>query len=203
MTFPPRPLAALVLAGAGVVAHAAPAVRTGTLVFDTDVVQIGFTLASAAPVSIWTDSWMAGVNFDPTVSVFDAALNLVATGDDTSDPALLHPGQGGYDSELDFASLAAGSYVLTLSASGNDPVGATLSAGFSLAGTAPVAIADWNQPSYDINRNDQKGGFWRVDIEGATTVAAVPAVPEPGTWASMIVGLVAAAVMIGRRSARR
>ena len=205
MTTPrlPRTLAVFALAGAAVCAHAAPVAISGTLTYDTDVVLISFSLAAAAPVSIWTDSWSAGLDFDPTISVFDAASTLVATGDDTADPALLHAGQGGYDGELDFASLAAGTYTLSLSASGNDPVGPSLADGFSLAGTTPIAIANWNQPSYDLNKNDQKGGFWRVNIDGATTVAAVPAVPEPSTWVSMVVGLLAAAAMIGGRSGKR
>ncbi len=200
----PRLAAALVLAGAAALAHAVPVARSGTFVFNTDVVRVAFSLAAAAPVSIWTDSWQAGLNVDPTLSVFDAASSrLVATGDDTPDPARLHAGQGGYDGSLDFASLAAGSYLLTLSASGNDPVGPLLSNGFSLQGTTPIPVADWNQPSYDVNKSDQKGGFWRVQIDGATTVAAVPAVPEPSTWASMLGGLIAAAVLVGRRTTGR
>ncbi len=194
-----RILAALALAVGAAAAHAVPVVRSGNLVDNTDVVEIAFTLASAAPVSIWTDSWSAGLNFDPTISVFDAASTLlVATGDDTPDPTLLHAGQGGYDGELDFTLLAAGRYVLTLSASGNDPVGPTLAAGFSLAGTTPIAIADWNQPSYDINRNDQKGTFWRVNVEGSSAVAAVP---EPSEIVMLTVGLAVVAALVRRRRA--
>ncbi|MEP6504260.1 MAG: DVUA0089 family protein, partial [Betaproteobacteria bacterium] len=160
-----RAAAALALALAGFGAHAADATFAGQLVFDTDVVRIDFTLASAGNVAFWTDSWQAGLNFDPTLSMFDATGHLIATGDDTADPAALHAGQGGYDSDIEQA-LAAGHYILTLSASGNDPLGATLADGFSLDGTAPILISEWNQPSYDINKNDQKGGFWELRLTG-------------------------------------
>lgn len=178
-------------------AQAADFTVTGHLGFNTDVVLIGFDLAAPGNVNLTTDSWMSGLNFDPTLSVFNSNTTLIATGDDTADPALLRPGQGGFDSSIDLPSLAAGHYTLSLSASGNDPLGTTLAAGFSLVGTTPIAIADWNQPGYDINTNDQKGSFWRVQLAGVDSIAAP--VPEPGSWALMAAGLLGLAGFVRQR----
>lgn len=194
-TFNPlRSLAAVALALAALGAQAADFTISGNLGYNTDVVQIDFTLASASTVTLWTDSWAAGLNFDPTLSVFDASSQLLVTGDDTTDPAALLPGQGGYDSQITLA-LASGHYLLSLSASGNDPLGSSFGDGFSLTGTTPIKIADWNQPSYDINKNDQKGSFWRVHLDGVATIAAVP---EPSKWAMLLAGL-SGVVVVSRR----
>ncbi len=190
--------AAFTLALGALGAHAADATFSGQLQFDTDVVRIDFTLASAGSVAFWTDSWQAGLNFDPTLSMFDAAGNLIVTGDDTPDIGSLHAGQGGYDSDIE-ASLAAGHYILTLSASGNDPLGATLADGFSLAGTPPILISEWNQPSYDINKNDQKGGFWELRLTG---VDAASVVPEPAGAALLLAGLALLAARVTRKAPR-
>ena len=200
-TFALHVAAAMTIAGSVAVdARAADIPVTGNLVYNTDVVQIDFTLSSTADVTLWTDSWLAGLNFDPSLSLFDASLALLETGDDTADPALLLPGQGGYDSQIHISSLAAGAYHLTLTASGNDPLGTTLGDGFSLVGTTPIPISEWNQPSYDINANDQKGSFWRVHLDGIDSVAAVP---EPSEMALMLAGLAAVTWVARRRASRR
>ena len=196
-----RAAATLALAGAAALsAHGAQAADlsfSGTLIYNTDVVLIEFSLATAAAVTLWTTSWMAGLNFDPTLALFARNGSLLLVGDDTSDPAALLPGQGGYDSQIALPALAAGSYRLTLSASGNDVVGPTLADGFSLAGTVPVLLADWAQPSHDINANDQKGGTWQMHLTGVDQAAVVP---EPGQWALLLLGLVG---MAGLAAANR
>jgi hypothetical protein len=196
-----RSLACSLLAG-GLAAgsHAADVVVSGHLTYNTDVVRIDFTLASTSDVTLWTDSWLAGLNFDPSLTLFDAGFARIVPGDDTSDPAALLPGQGGYDSQIRLASLAPGVYHLTLTASGNDPLGPTLADGFSLVGTTPIPIVEWNQPSYDINANDQKGTFWRVHLDN---VGAVTAVPEPSEIALMLAGLVAIGGVTRRRARQR
>lgn len=183
-----RSLVAVALAGVAFVSQAANVARIGNLVYNTDVVRIDFSVGVPSAVTLWTDSWQAGLNFDPTLALFDAGFSLVTIGDDTADPAALLPGQGGFDSQIHFHALAPGDYHLALSASGNDALGPFLSSGFSLTGTTPILISDWNQPSYDINANDQKGSFWQVHLDGVGSVVAP--VPEPSEIVLMLTGLV-------------
>jgi hypothetical protein len=190
-----RAFAALSLVVASLGAHAADTTLTGQLVYDTDVVLINVTLASASSVDFWTDSWRAGLNFDPTLSLFDSTGLLLLTGDDTPDPASLHAGQGGYDSDIAL-SLAAGHYLLALSASGNDPLGGTLADGFSLQGTTPIRLDQWTQPSSDLNYNDQKGGDWALHLSG---VGSAGVVPEPTEALLMLSALVLMAGALRRK----
>ena len=185
-----RSAATLALSIAGALsaptAQAADIAFSGSLVYNTDAAQIDFSLTAPGTVMLWTTSWQAGLNFDPTLALFSGNGSLLQVGDDSSDPAALLPGQGGFDGQIALPTLAAGSYHLMLSASGNDAVGPTLANGFSLAGTTPVLLAEWNQPSYDINANDQKGGVWQVHLRGVDQAAVVP---EPGQWALLLLGL--------------
>ncbi len=191
-----RVLAAFALVGLVAGADAANVTTHGDLLYNTDVVRIDFTVVAPGDVTLWTDSWQAGLNFDPTLALFDSAFALVTIGDDTPDPADLLPGQGGFDSQIRLTSLLPGVYHLALSASGNDALGPTFGDGFSLAGTTPILISEWNQPSYDINKNDQKGTFWQVHLDGIGTVAAVP---EPSEAALMLSGLALIGAMARRR----
>lgn len=182
-----RPLLALALAGA----LAAPAAQAADLAFDgqmafhNSLVQIDFTLDASASVQLWTDSWQSGLNFDPQLTLWQGGQLLAAN--DDAEP--LRPEQGYYDAGLSL-SLAAGRYRLVLHAAGNDAQGSTLADGFSLAGEAPTALADWTQPSSDLNAGDQKGSFWRLHLDH---VAQAAVVPEPGSYALMLAGLLALA----------
>lgn len=81
--------------------------------------------------------------------------------------------------------LEPGDYLLTVTASPWMPKSLLLSDGFVFDPAygdleEGVRIADWNQPSYDINNNDQKGTFWSLNVS---------AVPEPSTTALLALGL--------------
>lgn len=173
-------VAALALASAG--AQAATVTLAGAIVSHNDIVNVDFTLAAASAVKIWSDSWQSGLNFDPTAAVWspagsDYSLLLAVDDDDT-----VAPGQGFYDTGFTFPTLAAGSYRLTLATAINSPLGTLLSQGFAYDLEAPIALGLWNQPTYDPNANDQKGGAWRLTFDGVDQAAVtVQAVREPAS----------------------
>lgn len=176
--------------------QAADFTLSGTIENHNDIVEIDFSLASSGSVSIWSTSWQSGLNFDPTAAVWAKSgsdYTLVAAVDDDDS---VGPGQGFYDTGFSFASLGAGDYRVTLGASFNEPVGTLLSQGFAYGAETPILLSDWNQPTYDPNANDQKGGFWQLCFVGVDKVAVVP---EPSTWAMLGVGLLALGAAARRR----
>jgi hypothetical protein len=185
----PLAAAALLLATAGAqVAQAADYTFAGNITYHNDVVQIDFAVANTADVKLWTDSWLSGLNFDPTAALWLKTGNdfqLLQTVDDDDTVA---PGQGYYDAGFNLPGLAAGSYRVTLAAAINAPLGMLLSQGFSYSAQAPILLSQWNQPSYDPNANDQKGGFWQLHVNGVSQAAAVP---EPAEWLLLATGLLA------------
>lgn len=187
------------LAAASLAAHAADFTLSGNITHHNDVVRITFDVAAGgADVTLFTDSWQSGLNFDPAVVLWSKTgddWTHVADNDD-AEPAI---GNSGYfDAGLALPQPAAGRYMLTLVASSNEPNGALLSQGFTYDAQAPIALGQWNQPSYDPNANDQKGGFWRLQLSGVQNVSAVP---EPATWLLMALG--AAALLPAARRHRR
>lgn len=191
-----RSTAALLLVAGLASAQAADYTFSGQIQYHNDLVQIDFSLANAtSDVRIWTDSWMSGLNFDPTAALWVASgtdFSLLAFVDDDDTVA---SGQGYYDAGFHFGTLAAGNYRVTLAAAVNAPVGNLLSQGFLYDSEQPVLLSQWNQPTYDPNANDQKGGFWSVHLSPVDFAAPVP---EPATWLLSAVGLVA---MLWRRRA--
>jgi len=201
----PNPLIHLLRTAAAIAAClsvAAPALAAefslnGEIRFHNDVVQIDFSLTSpASEVRLWTDSWQGGLNFDPAGALWQAAggdFTLLAEVDDDD---LVGPGQGSYDTGFVLPNLAAGNYRVTLVAAFNAANGGLLSQGFSYDNQTPILLTDWNQPSYDPNANDQKGGFWRLNLTGVDQASVVP---EPAAWQLMALGLLLTAPLLARR----
>lgn len=173
-------------------AQAADLSFSGQAVNHNDKIVIDFQVAAGSTVSLWTDSWQSGLNFDPQLFLASGG-SIVGTDNDSG--SLVNAGAGYYDAGLQFTAATAGSYRLVLNASSNDALGATLSQGFSYDGDAPIKLVDWNQPGYDVNANDQKGGFWRVHLDGVQQAAVVP---EPAGWMLLLPGLLALS-LVGRR----
>lgn len=167
------------------------------ITYNTDVVQVAFTLAhETSEVRLWTDSWQGGFNFDPTLTLWVKQGNGYSLVGENDDDSSIDTAQGFYDSGLSLTALAAGQYLVTLSAAPNYATGALLSDGFAFNGSAPILVSEWNQPSYDINANDQKGTFWRLNMSG---VDAASAVPEPSSLALLLAGTGALLVAARRR----
>jgi PEP-CTERM motif len=178
-------VAALGLWASAALAQAA-IVLSGNITVHNEVVRLDFSMPTAGSVQIWSDSWLAGLNFDPTAALWrqtgsDYALVLAVDDDDS-----VAAGQGAYDTGFNIASLAAGQYRLTLGTAINSPSGSLLSQGFAYDSETPIALAVWNQPTYDPNNNDQKGPLWRLNFEGINQVNAVP---EPSALALLALGL--------------
>ncbi|MCV2357465.1 DVUA0089 family protein [Paucibacter sp. TC2R-5] len=188
---------ALLAAAAMSSAQAANFDFAGQAVYNTDVVRISFSLtANSADFKTWTDSWQTGLNFDPVLQLWAKAGNDYSLIIEVDDNDKLGAGQGSLDAGIQLSSLSAGQYLLTLSAADNYAKGQTLSAGFTLDGSTPVAIADWTQSSIDPNFPNQKGGLWSVKLNSVDQAAVVP---EPGSWALMGLGLLGLACLNQRR----
>jgi len=175
--------AALALATLSLSAQATDLTFSGQAVNHNDKVVIDFQVAAGSTISLWTDSWQSGLNFDP--QVFLASGGIIVNADNDSG-SLINAGAGYYDAGLQFTATTAGSYRLVLNASSNDPLGTTLAQGFAYDGDTPIALSSWNQPGYDINANDQKGGYWQIHLNGVEQAVVVP---EPAGWALMLSGL--------------
>ena len=192
-----RTITAVGIVCAALGAHAADFSVSGNLVYNTDVARFTFRLDTVAvDVGIWTCSWLAGVNFDPTAAVWakvGGSYSLLAAVDDDD---TIGAGQGAFDAGLHFASLAAGDYLVTIAAAPNYANGPLLQAGFAFDGGTPITLAAWMQPSANPNFPDQKGGFWNVNL---TNVSSVTTVPEPSTWALLGAGLALCSVAARRR----
>lgn len=191
-----KTLIALALAALSLASPAADLSLSGQIAHHNDRVVIDFDVAAGSSVRLWTDSWQSGLNFDP--QLFLASAGLIVNADDDGG-SLVDGGAGFYDAGLQFTAATSGRYRLVLNAASNSALGQTLADGFAYDGDTPLALADWNQPSYDINANDQKGGFWRLQLQGVEQAAVVP---EPGRIALLMAGLLSIALTVRLRQRR-
>jgi hypothetical protein len=179
----------LVLVTAGA-ASAALFNLTGTIIFHNDVAFTSFTLNSPSPsVNLWTDSFIPG--FDPIISVFDSAGNLITYNDDNSG---VGPGQDYWDSGLTMGAMGTGTYTVTVAAYNNFAYGPNLSNGFYHDGETGIPIAAWG--GYN--------GDWSLWFDGVDSVnGGTPEVLEPTTVTMLLLLGVPVAVKAVRRRRNR
>lgn len=192
---------------------------TGSFVYDNDVQLFTFSLASDATVTFQTLGYGGGTNvngqavakggFIPVLQVYFASSGIAQGG-------IIQPGPdaGGCGSRnLDpdrlffcmdaFANvpLTAGSYILSLTQSPNDPIGNNLSDGFFYVNAVPDPDFNLDPVSlkhfFDASTNKQGTGAWALDIINVDEAAPVGGVPEPASALLVTAGLLLAA--IGRR----
>ncbi len=150
-------LTALALAfAASSAANAASLTFTGNLTNQGDVDTYNFTVTSTSNVSIWTDSFNSGANFDPNLRIFNSAGALIAFNDDNSGVA---SGQTYWDSGI-VSTLAADTYTVAISVCCN------------LYSNSNINAVGANTPL-------TRGSFYRININGNSVAAATSAVPVP------------------------
>lgn len=182
-------LAAMTLLGTSLGARAADFSFVGQLDFHSSIAKIEFAITQGAEtVRLWTDSFQSGHNFDPTLALWVRSGSGYTLLTEVDDDSTLAAGQTDFDAGIEVPGLQAGRYLVTLTASPNYAAGTALTDGFAFDGESPIPISAWNQPGYDINANDQKGDFWRLNLRNVDSAAPVP---EPGSYLLLAFGLVA------------
>lgn len=192
---------------------------TGNFTQDDNVQLFNFTVGAPSSVTLRTWSYAGGVNahgqsiarggFDPILALFDSAGNFVAQNDDGG-CGLVGTDLSGecWDTFLT-ASLGAGDYTVAVMQYDNFANGPNLSDGFERDGTGNFTPGfsgcSANQSSFE----DVSGGafcgrdsHWAFDILNvAEAVVVGNGVPEPSTWAMMLLGFgaIGASMRIRRR----
>lgn len=165
---------------------------------DDDVVLIPFSVASTSTVTIQTTSFAVG-GFEPVLALYDGSGNLLLL-DSTGGTVPSNCGSRAIDPVSGFCldafiqgSLNPDNYTIALTEWDNIPNGPTLADGFPQTGngnfTGPEFLG--SPGSFILFDGTQRGSNWALDVNG------VPSVPEPGTAALVMFGLV------GRRFMRR
>jgi hypothetical protein len=187
-------LASVTLVGLSAPAAAANFSYTGNLSDPNQVLLFDFDVGSSSQVTLRTYSYAGGTNaagtviarggFDPILALFNSSGVLIDENDDGGSNVPADPLTGStYDTFLS-SLLAPGSYTVSVQAFSNFANGPNLSNGFQGTGTF-----------------DGRSSFFAFDILGVEAATQVGAVPEPGTWAMMLVGF--GAIGASMRRARR
>ena len=190
---------ALSTAAWAVPAAAADFSFTGTFTGDNNVQFFDFTATAGSTITLRSYSYAGGTNaagttilrggFDPILTLYDLATgNRIAFQDDGSGVPVDPVTGAAYD--VNFSQLiGAGNYRVALSEYANFG-GTTLAAGFPY--TSPTQTQAFCSQGIVAPFCDATGakrdGHWAFDILNVANATQGGAVPEPATWAMMIVG---------------
>ncbi len=175
----------------------------------TDADLYAFQITAASTFSASTVNALTNTGGqDTALFLFNASGVAIATNDDASGLTL--------DSSLPagntlYANLAAGTYYLGISESGNEAINQNsklLFAGYPGGDTTAIrGAANGVNPATEATFNGNSfgggAGSYEIDLTSAATAANPNAVPEPSTWTAFALGSIAAgATMLRRRSIR-
>ena len=213
-------LMAVGLLGLSLAAHPVSAADfsfTGNFTQDDDVQAFSFTVGSASNVTLLTWSYAGGTNaagdtiarggFDPILALFDSTGALVGQNDDGTSSQVPADALTGANFDTFFqATLAAGTYLVTIMEYDNFANGPNFSNGFIRAGDGNFTAGN-GCPDNLAAFNDVSGlagcgrdSHWAFDLLNVND-AIVVGTPEPGTLALVGVGLAAFGIARRRRSA--
>jgi hypothetical protein len=192
-----KKLAFLSLLAAASLNFAAPAAATdfsytGTLSGPSDVQLFNFVVGSQSTVTLRTYSYAGGTmadgtvisngGFDPILALFDSSGQLIMQNDDGAGSVPADPNTGNHWDTYLQQILQPGTYTVSVMAFSNFANGPNLSDGFE------------NDGSFN-GRNSN----WAFDILGVSEATQVGAVPEPSTWAMMLIGFGAIGFAVRRQ----
>lgn len=198
-------------------AQAADFSFSGMFTGDDDVAFFDFSATDASTITLRSYSYAGGTNaagtvfaaggFDPILTLYNLTTGeRIAQQDDGSGVPSDPTTSENYD--VNFSQiLTAGNYRVALSQFDNFG-GATLSDPFRRAGQGNFTsgfCGEGNAAPFCDVTGAKRTGNWAFDVLGvnAATGPGTPAVPEPATWAMMLLGfgMVAGAARYRRRSA--
>lgn len=172
---------------------------TGNLSSPNDIQQFNFSVGTTSDVTLETYSYAGGVNvagtsiaqggFDPILAVFNATTGLLINQNDdggSNVPADPVTGQH-YDTYLQ-ALLTPGNYIVTVMQYPNFAIGPTFADGFDQA-----------KSDYTDVTGDVRDSHWAFDILNVDSAVVVAGVPEPSTWAMMMLGFAGLGFVAYRR----
>lgn len=190
-------LRAFLAFAAASLAFAAPASATdfsytGSLSNPNDVQLFAFTVGSPSTVTLQTYSYAGGTNaagdtiasggFDPILALFNSSGLYIDQNDDGGFEHVPCDAGRCYDTYLRLL-LQPGTYTVSVMAYSNFANGPYLSDGFRNTGNFNGRTSNW---AFDVLGVDQA-----VQVNGA--------VPEPATWALMLIGFGATGVALRRK----
>jgi hypothetical protein len=118
---------------------------TGHLEYHNQVEFVTIPIsAGLGNLRVWTDSYANSANIDPIITVWHNGVKIGMNDDN----ATFTPFQTSRDSGIALPALPWGSYVVTITAYPNFPLGNLLENGFAYDSQTPATIEVWCQPGH-------------------------------------------------------